>query len=193
MQSCVVTLLIIRALRGPSASTVVRARQPRRKVGIFRFVTCKDWELQGLTLFMQVVQGMPQERHPTLYFDDGDIVLSATTSGTGIKQLFRVHRLYLSHASDVFRDMFVIATSSVDTEKYDGISLLPLPHDSAQDLESLLDIIYHPTYVLTACTLFHSSHYSFIVTGTSLDDSHRTQKPIRRFCSLALHASRRNT
>lgn len=133
---------------------------------------------------------MPEERHSTLYLDDGDIVLAAPTPGTDITQLFRVHCVYLSHSSEIFRDMFAVATTSTSDAVYDGVPLLHLPHDDARDLATLFDVIYQPR----SAPSFELSNRTFInFTAVSTNCSHRAPNPRRLCCSLASRASRAST
>ena len=69
------------------------------------------------------------------WFDDGDIVLSATKGH--IEHHFRVHRTILTIPSPVFRDMF-----SMPQPTKEDISLVPLYDDSVEDLEALLGALY---------------------------------------------------
>lgn len=96
---------------------------------------------------------MELNRHPSLYFEDGDIVLSAYATLTS-RQLFRVHRVFLSHYSEVFRGMFaVVSTTNID-EAYDGTPLLRMPDDdTAEAVASLLDVMYN-----SRCALYFSAH-----------------------------------
>ncbi|KAI5119034.1 hypothetical protein M0805_001857 [Coniferiporia weirii] len=101
-------------------------------------------------------------RHPTLYFDDGNIVLSAVSnthnellrainntpdgSDTSAPQtlLFRVHRSILMENSDIFRDMLELPESpSGVNEKYDGVPVVQMP-DSAKEIEDILKVFYRP-------------------------------------------------
>ena len=83
---------------------------------------------------------IPIEQHPQLYFDDGDIILSAQTAipvrGLCYIEapdappkvfLFRVHKVILSHHSPALKNMFVVATASAG-DTYDG----PTPCVSAR-------------------------------------------------------------
>jgi hypothetical protein len=79
-----------------------------------------------------------KETHPSLYFDDGDIELSAVTVDGAISQLFKVHRINLRRSSEVFRDIFTVAV--------DHREEIVQMHDSAEDLSALLQCIYSPRY-----------------------------------------------
>lgn len=87
---------------------------------------------------------MQTEKHPSLYHADGDIVLSAFLSPTS-RQLFRVHKPFLVHHSDVFRDMFQVVSAEHVTEMYEGVPIVSMPDDDrADNLAILLEVIYHP-------------------------------------------------
>lgn len=90
------------------------------------------------------------ERHSSLYFAHGDIVLAApvhTSHGAQSQmQLFRVGQHLLAHHSTVFRDMFTVPQppdSAQEHEMYDGAPVVRM-QDSAEDLASLLKLLYHP-------------------------------------------------
>lgn len=87
------------------------------------------------------------ERHPSLYFDDGDVVLSAPISthmdgGRIDVQYFRIHKFTMRHHSAIFRDMFALPTPA-SQQSYDGIPLIAMT-DSAEDLAVLLKLLYYP-------------------------------------------------
>lgn len=69
------------------------------------------------------------------WFDDGDIVLSATDDDD--EYHFRVHRVILTIASPVFREML-----SMPQPKKGNISPVFLNDDSVEDLEALLGVLY---------------------------------------------------
>lgn len=75
--------------------------------------------------------------HPSLYFDDGDIELSAKASD-GSVQLFKLHRIYLSRSSEVFRDMFAVGGNTKEE--------VEMP-DNAADISALFEAICSATYV----------------------------------------------
>ncbi|PIL26497.1 hypothetical protein GSI_12255 [Ganoderma sinense ZZ0214-1] len=83
------------------------------------------------------------QRHPDVWFNDGNIVLVA--QGTG----FRIYQGLLAGQSTVFSDMF--ASSSSSDESFDGCPVVRLsdsPHDLAHLLRVLLStshIHYHVT------------------------------------------------
>ena len=82
------------------------------------------------------------DRHPTLYFEDGNVVLSAIETKTQRRRYFRVHRSVLCRHSLVLADLFTIpplrdeSSSHAIVEVYDGVLHVQMP-DSAEDLESL--------------------------------------------------------
>ncbi|TBU38428.1 hypothetical protein BD309DRAFT_971950 [Dichomitus squalens] len=88
------------------------------------------------------------ERHPTLYYDDGNVVLSGRTHD-GELQYFRVHKSILSRHSPVLADMFsippLLATGSRThfAESYDGVVHVQMP-DTAEELISFLTMFYDP-------------------------------------------------
>ncbi|PIL31451.1 hypothetical protein GSI_06152 [Ganoderma sinense ZZ0214-1] len=88
------------------------------------------------------------ERHPTLYYDDGNVVLSGYTQD-GELQYFRVHKSILSRYSPVLADMFSIPPLLVKgsrtqiAESYDGVVYVQMP-DSAEELTSFLTMFYDP-------------------------------------------------
>ena len=93
------------------------------------------------------------ERHPTLYFPNGDIVLSALaidshsagdSSDAPKTQLFRVHKFLLMHHSATFANMFADADPG-SGESYDGVPMVELQGDTAEDLTLLLNYLYNPT------------------------------------------------
>lgn len=87
------------------------------------------------------------ERHKTLYFNDGNVVLLALRPDQPAL-LFRVHKSVLSSHSLVFSNMFDVFDSSgmtsnpTDDHSYDGVPLIHMP-DDANHLESVLKILYY--------------------------------------------------
>ncbi|KAI0341740.1 hypothetical protein BDW22DRAFT_1331839 [Trametopsis cervina] len=85
------------------------------------------------------------ERHPTVYFPDGDIVLCANLKASDGLRVFRVDRVYLTRNSPVFRDMLSLSSPPAHghhPEVYDGVSVVRLP-DDADDLGNLLGLLYN--------------------------------------------------
>ena len=81
-------------------------------------------------------------RHPTLYFPDGDIVISATSAKDKNRIIFfRLDEIYLSRHSSVFKDMLSLPSDASTNAHYDGVPHVHLP-DSAEDLGGLFGAIY---------------------------------------------------
>ena len=92
------------------------------------------------------------ERHPELYFTDGDVVLavkqtpkpdSAESEGRPKYTLFRVHKFLLKHHSTAFANLFDDAKAA-PTEVYDGVPLAHMHGDEAGDFVLLLSYLYDP-------------------------------------------------
>lgn len=83
------------------------------------------------------------QRHPSLYFPDGDIVLCAAAK-SGIYQAFRVDRVYLIRSSPVLRDMLSGSSPGGLTsgDVFDGVQMLRL-NDDASELANLLELLYN--------------------------------------------------
>lgn len=101
------------------------------------------------------LDGIEVQRHPELYFADGDIVLATrlfadniASDGTASTkyQLYRVHRPILRHHSQVFANMFVDGTPG---QMYDGVPFVEMVGDDAEGFAALLTCIYNPSYVLS--------------------------------------------
>lgn len=86
-------------------------------------------------------------RHPSLYFEDGDVILCANaTDDIPHQVIFRVHRLILCFHSQVFRDMLTVgAPQSSPDNLYEGLPLVSIAGDNFKDVESLIEIMYDPT------------------------------------------------
>ncbi|KAH7905914.1 hypothetical protein BJ138DRAFT_1105594 [Hygrophoropsis aurantiaca] len=78
--------------------------------------------------------------HSSLYLSDGNVVLSAPNS-SGHHVLFRVHRSLLAKHSSVLETMFDLPCDASTNETYDEVPLV-IMHDSAEDLATLLEIMY---------------------------------------------------
>ena len=99
------------------------------------------------------------ERHPRLYFPDGDVVLAAQmspcTDDVSVQQedvspkywLFRVHKFLLGHHSTTFANLFADAKATAG-DMHDGVPLLQMIGDRAQDLALLLTYLYYPTLAI---------------------------------------------
>ena len=90
------------------------------------------------------------EPYGQLDFSDGDVLLLAQASpiiqGRPHYLIFRVHKFMLRHHSTIFDNMFEDATSDADT--HDGIPLIHMPGDEAEDLARILTYLYNPSYAL---------------------------------------------
>ncbi|KAI1792763.1 hypothetical protein LXA43DRAFT_842242, partial [Ganoderma leucocontextum] len=76
------------------------------------------------------VDEKPFVNHSTLYFDDGNVIL--TTGRT----LFCVHRSLLSKHSPAFRELF-----EQEHDRFRGLIQIPM-EETPEDLEALLGVIY---------------------------------------------------
>ncbi|KLO13579.1 hypothetical protein SCHPADRAFT_355310 [Schizopora paradoxa] len=91
----------------------------------------------------------PEKRHDTLWFSDGNIVLSAVESSTGDTIVFCIHKSSLARQSKVFESMFELPqgadTGDGVVEAYGGLNL-PLVRvpDAAEDVEALLNALHDP-------------------------------------------------
>lgn len=88
------------------------------------------------------------ERHPSLYYDDGTVVLSGLTQ-KGYRQHFRVHMSILARHSPVLADLFSIppllaeGSTTKIAETYDGVVHVQMP-DTVDELISFLTMFYDP-------------------------------------------------
>ncbi|KAI0756246.1 hypothetical protein C8Q80DRAFT_1243988 [Daedaleopsis nitida] len=91
------------------------------------------------------------ERHPSLYYDDGTVVLSGLTQDRH-RQYFRVHKSILARHSPVLADLFALppllapnpgSSKTLFAEAYDGVVHVQMP-DSAEELASFLNMFYDP-------------------------------------------------
>lgn len=85
------------------------------------------------------------ERHASLYFPDGDIVLCAPRAN-GDVLAFRIDRVYLTRSSPVFRDLLSPPSAGNMTEAFDGAPVLRLSDDAAE-LANLLELLYNTVTV----------------------------------------------
>ncbi|PSR71210.1 hypothetical protein PHLCEN_2v12864 [Hermanssonia centrifuga] len=90
----------------------------------------------------QSIKAKTAIRRSSSYFEDGDIVLSLEKGKT--TQIFRVHRALLSHHSPVFRDMLSLGAQS-NNAKYDGVPIVHIPDDDADDFAELVRVLYDPS------------------------------------------------
>ncbi|GJE96875.1 hypothetical protein PsYK624_130820 [Phanerochaete sordida] len=77
-----------------------------------------------------MAEAQTDTKHSTLYFDDGDIELSAEAAD-GSRQLFRVYRAQLRRVSPVFRAL-------------GGTAVVLMP-DSSEDLAAPFESVYIPS------------------------------------------------
>ena len=83
------------------------------------------------------------QRHQSLYFDDGDIVLAAHTKRQPASTvLFRVDKIFLARNSPIFRDMLSFSPGQGPQDTYDGVPRVEFT-DEAEDLQGLLGAIYN--------------------------------------------------
>jgi len=68
------------------------------------------------------------ERHPSLWREDGNIIISAKSVETGKTLLFRVHKSILSRQSDVFAGLFSLPDTSANYGGPDDVNDIPLVH-----------------------------------------------------------------
>ena len=123
---------------------------PPCSILIFILAHCKPVRPASEVVVME--RSAVLERHPQLYFTDGEIVLAARVSQSSTLtpgspsryQLYRVHKPVLRHNSTVYANLFADAAPE---ELYDGVPLVMMMGDAAEDLASLLTFIYNPSYV----------------------------------------------
>lgn len=100
---------------------------------------------------------LPGIRHPTLYFEDGDVVLSSD-SADHVTTFYRVDKIYLSRQSVVFQEMFGMPMNPSPAEMYDGVAWVRMP-DPTEELEVLLSALYNVAYVFNICVKAISLNY----------------------------------
>ena len=104
------------------------------------------------------------EKHPEHWHADGTVVLAVKLSipapnlnanayalgeyhGAGDTSddktmLYRVYKGLLEVHSSIFRDMFAVASADAgDSEKFEGVPLVRMRHDSRAEVDALLDIL----------------------------------------------------
>ncbi|TDL15799.1 hypothetical protein BD410DRAFT_777707 [Rickenella mellea] len=94
--------------------------------------------------------GISPSKHKSLYFPDGDIVIKAQNhTGHRNKVLFRVHKFMLSHHSPFFKDMLALPppVEKQPEDEIDGVQLVEMS-DRAEDIASLLEVLYDPSKLL---------------------------------------------
>ena len=57
--------------------------------------------------------------------------------------LFRVDQRFLTRHSPIFADMFALPSGTEKREEYDGVPIVHLPQDDAEDVTSMLQAIYN--------------------------------------------------
>lgn len=93
-------------------------------------------------------ESIGEERHPSLYLSDGDIVISAPKpNDPSTLVLFRLEMLSLRYHSPIFKDMLSLPGSAATNEQYDGVPRVRLT-DDAEDLAGLFKAMNNPTCVL---------------------------------------------
>lgn len=114
----------------------------------------------------------PEQHHPTLYFEDGNVVLSG--EGKDGRCYFRVHQSVLCRHSPTFADMFAIPPLTEEgpdgsqiAETYSGVLHIQMP-DSAEDLGSLLGVLYDPLYVTPIASVRASNDRALIAQRPGL-------------------------
>ena len=112
------------------------------------------------------------ERHSQFNFSDGDILLLAKSSLNCHNDrhylLFHVHEFMLRHNSAIFDYMFEDATSGADF--YNGVPVVQMAGDNAEDLALILTYLYNPSYV------FHIRLISYFRTSTFLSSQYPFQE-----------------
>lgn len=97
----------------------------------------------------------PPLRHASLYFEDGDLVLSSTREDGGIV-FFRVHTAILRQFSPVFHDMLSVPEGPSGRGTHDGAPLVHL-HDDPGALSEFIDALYNPGCALVLTSIFRTS------------------------------------
>jgi hypothetical protein len=79
-------------------------------------------------------------RDSALYYEDGDIVLSAKDDAE-TTHLFRIDKIFLKRHSPVFTDMLSNSPESELREEYDGVPVVQLS-DAFVDVAAMLRTLY---------------------------------------------------
>ena len=89
-------------------------------------------------------QDQPSEthRHESLYFEDGDVIISSR-GAAGDEVLFRVDKCLLARQSPVFSGLFSLPSQPGLNEEYDGVPLVRLDEPS-EAIQDLLNFMYDP-------------------------------------------------
>lgn len=83
-------------------------------------------------------------KHNSLYFQDGNIILSVPHENEDEVHLFKCHKSVLAKHSPVFAEMFELAQDGrVEADERDGLPCVTI-QDSWRDVESLLNLLYDP-------------------------------------------------
>lgn len=100
--------------------------------------------LRSTTSSTSFTHALPAHRHPTLYLEDGDIVLSSENENQ-VTTFFRIDKLYLRRQSMIFQEMFALPMLSTPGEMYDGVPWIRMP-DPTEELQDLLLALYDVGY-----------------------------------------------
>ncbi|KAI0094330.1 hypothetical protein BDY19DRAFT_881172 [Irpex rosettiformis] len=85
-----------------------------------------------------------ERRHPTLYFEDGDIAISATSKAKEYIEFYRIDKIFLARHSPIFKDMLSLGKNNSEShnERYDGVPRVHL-HDDAEDVAGFIGALYN--------------------------------------------------
>ena len=87
---------------------------------------------------------LDQRRHPTLYFPDGDFVISVTSRDKTYIEFYRVDKVFLARHSPIFKDMLSLGDGDSRNEQYDDAPKVHLL-DDAEDVAGLIGAMYNAT------------------------------------------------
>ena len=86
-------------------------------------------------------------KHQSLYFPDGDIVLSVGASSSNCV-LYRLDKVLLARHSPVFAGLFCLPEPSTSVnERYEGAPVVHLPDDDPAAMDDLFSFLYKPACV----------------------------------------------